>query len=135
MEASSKKQNAMIGYLVTRLAIDPETKEELIYNHTAGRTVSIRELSKIEAEKVIKFLTSQGRVTETPASRMRRKIISMAHELGWKVPGGKVNMERLNEWCIKYGYLSKPLNKYRTDELTGLVTQFEKVYLDHLRNI
>ncbi|WP_145859076.1 hypothetical protein [Pedobacter suwonensis] len=67
---------------------------------------------------------------------MQRKILSMAHEKGWKLPGGKINMAKVNGWCMKYGVpVHKPFNDYTVAELPALVTQFEKMYAKHLNAI
>lgn len=135
MIKSTSKQNAMIGYLVTRLKLDSETKEELIYTHTDGRTTSIRGLSKQEAAQVITSLSSGHNVEQSPAAKMRRKILSMAHELNWKLPGGRIDMQHVNDWCSTYGYLKKDLDRYTESELPTLVTQFEAAYLTHLKKV
>lgn len=133
--SSTKKQNAMIGYQINRLKIDTETKEELIYLHTDGRTTRISELQFDEASKIIKALTSGNVEYHTPKEKMVRKILSMAHELNWEYANGQVNMKRVNEWCIKYGYLHKPLDQYTANELPQLVTSFEGMYFKHLKGV
>ncbi|WGQ12969.1 hypothetical protein [Sphingobacterium faecium] len=133
--SSTKKQNAMIGYLVSRLKLDDDTKEEIIYSYTDGRTTSIRELQFEEAKEVIKALTSGHVQFQSPANKMRRKILSMAHEMSWELPSGKIDMQRVNNWCINYGYLAKRLDKYTDSELPALVSAFENMYLKHLKGI
>ncbi|TZF81802.1 hypothetical protein FW774_17245 [Pedobacter sp. BS3] len=135
---STKKQNAMIGYLLNRLKVDSETKEELIYTYSDGRTTHISQLTGTEAAAVIQMLVNGAKLPETAASRMRRKILSLAHELGWKTTEKnaagkyKVDIKRVNNWCKQYGYLHKPLDEYTADELPRLVTQFENMYRKHL---
>lgn len=124
----------MIGYLINRLKLDKDTKEELIYMHSDGRTTHISELSKQEAIQVIKSLTSGANIPETPASKMRRKILSMAHELHWETRNGKVDLSRVNGWCVQYGG-GKSLDAYTVTELPTLVSQFESMYLKHLKGI
>ncbi|WP_437918426.1 hypothetical protein [Sphingobacterium sp. LRF_L2] len=132
---SSAKQNAMIGYQINRLGLDTETKEELIYLYTDGRTTRIRDLHSNEASQVIQALTTGRAYVVTKSQKMRRKILSMAHEMGWKLDNGKIDMDSVNRWCIGYGYLSKPLDEYREHELPDLVTAFTKMYLKHLKGI
>nr|WP_067054106.1 hypothetical protein [Mucilaginibacter sp. L294] len=135
LEKSTPAQNSTIGYLISRLRLDPDTKEELIYTHTDGRTTSIRALYKHEAIKVIQSLTSGESAPQSPANKMRRKVLSMAHELGWKIPDGKIDMERINAWCNKYGHVKRNLDKYTENELPELVTQFERAYFTHIKNV
>lgn len=135
MERSTKRQNAMIGFTISRLKIDQDTKEELVYTHTDGRTTSIKDLYKHEAIAIIQSLTSGVTTPKSPAAKMRRKILSMAHELGWKLSDGRINMDKVNKWCCTYGYLKKNLDLYLESELPPLVTQFEGAYVHHLKNV
>lgn len=126
----------MIGYMFTRLNIDEETKEETLHTYSDGRTTRISQLSITEATALIKMLTGTGQQDkETPANKMRGKILSMGHEMFWKLPSGKIDMPRINAFCIKSGYLHKKLNDYTESELPTLVTQFEKVYSDYLNKV
>lgn len=47
----------------------------------------------------------------------------------------KVDMDHVNAWCIKHGYLKKKLDNYTYSELPKLVSQFEEVYRGYLRSI
>lgn len=132
---STSKQNAMIGYQISRLGLDDETKEELIYMYTDGRSTRIRDLRFEEAKTVIQALTTGRAYVVTPAQKMRRKILSMAHEINWELPNGQIDMERVNNWCVSYGYLNKPLDEYTEAELPTLITAFQHMYLKHLKGI
>lgn len=109
-----------------------EEKETLVLSFSGGREKSSRGLTYQEAGALITHLKSLD-----GSHKMRRKIISMAHELGWKIPGTKkINMEAINTWCKTYGYGKKELNEYTEQELPKLVTQFQngpyKFYLTNL---
>lgn len=72
------------------------------------------------------------------ADKMRKKIISMAHECGWHtLINGKwiIDMNRLNAWMLKSSYLHKRLDEYNYKELPLLVTQFEQVYKSFLNKV
>jgi len=132
---STSAQRKKIGYLISKLSIDKDTKEELIYLHTDGRSASIKELLFSEADKVIKALVN-GRVEyHTPKEKMVRKILSMAHELNWENTYGKVDMKRVNDWCINYGYRHIALDQYNENDLPQLVSAFENMYLKHLKGV
>lgn len=133
--SSTKKQNAMIGYLISRLKLSDETKEELIHTYTDGRTTSIRDLLFDEAKSIISALTSGEVSIQSPANKMRRKILSMAHEMDWELSTGQVDMKRINKWCVEYGYLHKELDQYTESELPQLINAFENMYLKHLKGI
>lgn len=109
-------------------------KANVLLGFSDGRTEHVNELEEKEAAELITFLQRKARdMDRTPRAlwtdRMKRKIISMAHELGWKLPNGKINMKSVNGWCVKYGYLHKRLDEYKYRELHTLVQQFEQMYL------
>ena len=61
----------------------------------------------------------------------------MAHEMGWQKADGKIDIERINNWCLAYGVgpEKKKFNDYKYHELPALVTQFKKVYQSFLKGI
>ena len=65
----------------------------------------------------------------------RKKIMSLAHSMRWEMKDGRVNIDKINEWCIKYGQYHKPLNYHTVDELAHLVSQFEKLYNSFLQQM
>ncbi|WP_149913511.1 hypothetical protein [Sphingobacterium cavernae] len=132
---STSGQRQKIGYLISRLSLDTDTKEELIYLHTDGRSTSIRDLKFEEADKVIRSLTSGEVKYHTPKEKMVRKILSMAHEMNWELQTGKVDMDRVNRWCVDYGYLHKEIDRYTESELPQLVSAFENMHLKHLKGL
>lgn len=132
---STSKQNSMIGYQINRLQLDVETKEEMIWLYSDGRTTKISELRFDEASNIIKALLSGQTKYETSKSKMIRKILSMAHEMNWEHPTGAIDMERVNRWVNKYGQHKKNINMYTEAELPALVTAFENMYLKHLKQI
>ena len=69
-------------------------------------------------------------------NKMRRYILSMCYKMGWTITKTSLDgkgtyddpdYERLNNWCVKYSYLHKPLNDYAYSELSRLVTQFQSL--------
>jgi len=100
--------------------------------HTSSKDLSVGQLSSL-----ISQLNSGAQVVAAPAGDKQRKhIISMAHEMGWKVEGGRADMQRINNWCIKYGHLHLPLNDYHGAELSTLVTTFKKkVYAQFINTL
>ena len=100
--------------------------------HTSSKDLSVGQLSAL-----ITQLNSGAQVVAAPAGDKQRKhIISMAHEMGWKLPDGKVDMHRINNWCIKYGHLHVRLNDYEGEELSRLVTTFKKkVYAQFIETL
>jgi hypothetical protein len=127
-------QNRTLHGLLTKRGL-LEQKGIIVYGFTNGRSESCKDLSFEEAAEMIDYLKSQDK-TGPGANKMRRKIISLAHEMHWHLNGTQaIDMPRLNGWCQKYGYLHKKLNDYTYKELPKLLTQFQLLYKDYLTNI
>lgn len=119
--------------LFSKLRIkDKDYKKEVVMAFTGGRSASSKSLTLSEAEQLISHLKSLD-PEATRADKMRKKIISLAHEMNWKLEGGKIDMKHVNDWCKKFGYLHKALDLYTYDQLPQLVTQFENVYKDFIK--
>lgn len=135
MNLLNKAQLTIINVLFNKLHIDADEKESILLGFSGGRTVSTRELTSDEAIALIRHLKNLD-PEEKRAEKMRRKIISQAHEMGWHIKGThKVDMKHLDEWCVKFGYLHKKLNQYQYKELPKLVTQFEMAYKHYLSGL
>lgn len=134
MKYRTLEQNARLHALITKLGIDTETKAQLVAEVSKGRVTSSKLLTERECEMLISHLSSMPAMAGTrygyvndPANKMRRKILSICHELEWELQNGSVDWPRLNAWLLKYGYLHKGLNEYTEQELPTLVTQFENL--------
>ncbi len=127
--------NKQLHGLLTQTGLTPQ-KADLVSGFTNGRSDSSKDLTNEEAKKMIAYLNSTADIHNEKSNKMRRKIISLAHEMHWHLSGTqKIDMPRLNAWCVKFGYLKKELNKYRYNELTTLVTQFTAVYNSYLSKL
>lgn len=120
--------------------IDPSEKIEFVKECSGGRVTSTTQLTWQEAKKMIEVLQNLTCVTDEyqKADRMRKLIIHYARQMGWENEAeGKrrADMDRIEGWCIKFGYLHKKLNEYTTQELPRLVTQFQNVYKSFLKAI
>ncbi len=109
-------------------------RHAIVFDYSGGRTESSRELTDPEIMRLIRDL-EKGFKELDRADKMRKKIISQAHEMGWELPSGKIDMDMINAWCVKYGFKHKPLNSYSYKELPVLVTQFDNMYNDYLKAI
>lgn len=129
-----------LNTLVSKLGIDKEAKEILVKGFSEGRSTSSKELLSDEAAAMIKHLKTLD-PQEPKAEKMRRKIISMAHEMGWTLRQGqgdkrKADMKRVDEWCKKFGYLKKSLDNHTCKELPKLVSQFAQgPYRHYISNL
>ena len=141
MELLNADQLKIISTICSKLHISKDDKATMVNGFSAGRCISSKELYFNEAIALVSHLQDlQGTQIKSPGIiRMIGKICGYAREMGWskKNPEGKVvaDMNRLNEWAIKYGYLHKKINAYHYDEFPILVTQFEKVYKTYLNKL
>ena len=130
---ATKKQLGFIHMLLNQLGMaDSDTKAGFAHTYSNGRTTHTSELEQDEVKALIDFLKRETNLPESSKSKMTRKILSMAHEMRWELPSGKVDMKRVDDWCVKYGYKHKPLDEHTEGELSLIVTQFERMYKDFL---
>ncbi len=120
-------QNTEFHALIGKLSIDKERKEDLVFEYSEGRCTSSADLLYTEMAQLIIFLRKQTTGTFLPGNNQRKKILSLFHELGYELPGGKIDWKRVNGWLMKYGYLHKGLNDYTLKELPKLVSQVERI--------
>jgi len=118
---------------------DKEYKAELVQLYSHGRVASTKDLLHIEASFLIADLQKMADKPLTPeqvkADNKRKLILSYAHKMGWEKANGKVDIARVDAWCVKSGYLHKPFNDYSLLELSKLVWQMETVYKSYLTSI
>jgi hypothetical protein len=146
-------QNRILHALLGKLNIDQELKEDLVLQYTNGREKRSSGLTVEECNALIGFLKRQAgerphaaqassALTGTSSNpstplrgqgggkdpkKMQYKCLSICHEMGWKLPNGKIDIARVDEFCLKRGHAHKKLNKYEYKELPLLITQFEKM--------
>jgi len=134
-------QVTMVRTLLSKAGVDEAEKVKIVKHITRDRTSSLKDMSYNETQDIVTYLqgvTGQkavDRPKEKPGDDMRRKIISRAHEMHWKLSNGKVDMERVNNWCLQYSGKNKKLNHFTVAELPTLVTQFEFVYQSFLTGL
>lgn len=108
-----------------------DEKDGIVLAFTANKTNSVRAMSFHEAKALIGHLVSLN-PEEKSMTKMRNKIISIAYDMNWKLPNEKIDLDRLNGWCLHKSYLKKKLDAYKYSELPKLVTQFEEVLKSYL---
>jgi hypothetical protein len=110
-------------------------RHDYVFRHTKGRTESTKEVTELEAKAIITELNSAAKPDK--ADRMRKKIISMAYQMGWTLPKtGKADMKRIDEWCrSEKGPYHKALNSHDIKELGILTGVFEKVYKQYMNKL
>ncbi len=125
-------QNRRLHALKGELMLDHEVFEDLVYQFTGGRETSSKEMLMEECQAMINHLSlltkDKGVSPEAArADKMRKKIISICHEMNLKLDSGKIDMHRVNYVCQESTYLKKKLDQYTLSELPKLVTQFEQI--------
>lgn len=131
---SNQAQVTAIYTLLNKHGLRDE-KESIVSGFTAGRTDSVRAMSFDEAAALIGHLKGLDQ-EEAGSDKMKNKILSMAHEMGWRIRGTeKIDMDHVNNWCKSLSYAKKPLDEYSYKELPKLVSQFEEVYKSYLKGI
>lgn len=127
-EPRTMQQNARLHVLCGKLRIDAEQRHELMREFSNGRTSSSKELYAPECNQLIHRLEQQ--LTEREDNRLykvRRKLFSLAHELGWEDATGKVDRARLDGFLLKFGPGKKILMAMDAKELSKAITQLEQV--------
>jgi hypothetical protein len=136
------KRIQQVHALLAKLGLvnDKDYKREMVQQYSGGRETSTTGLFVDEAGALISDLQAVVDNKLTPdqakADRKRKLIIHWAHEMLWYTAGSKkVDMKRLDDWCVKSGYLHKPLMEHTCGELSKLVWQFEQVHQDFLQAV
>jgi hypothetical protein len=131
----TNQQNSRLFVLLGKLDIDSEQRGDLVHQFTGGRETSSRLMLAHECNSLIHHLEAQlDGIDGGKLYRMRRKVFSLAHELGWEEGSGKVDKDRLNGWLMKYGQHKKDLLAMTTKELRDTVTQMERMNAKADRN-
>jgi len=146
-------QIKMLQTLRSQHGLPDDTYRSMLAEASKGRTTSTRELTQAEAFGLIDGLVRQSpnsgwKQRNHTMDKMRKKLIGYAREMGWvasppaPLPGErggaalKVDMERVNGWCKRYGFGKKPLSDYTYAELPKLLSQFETgPYAHYLRTL
>jgi hypothetical protein len=129
----TKEKIKHLSALLNQHNISDDTRKDLIFQFSEGRTESRKELKLTEAIALISFLSS-GSAKFDPRDKMRKKILSMFHEMGYKKEG-ELDLEHVKTTIEKYGYLHKPLNDYQKNELPKLISQITKMRDTYLKKV
>lgn len=117
-----------------------EAKEAIVLSHTGGRTSHVSEISEVEFQDIMKYLSSMNsnNITPNKCDIMRKKIIAIAHQMRWyavDVAGlylyrnnkPLIDYARIDNWCKKHTPFHKALNDLTSEELQVVITLFQKV--------
>lgn len=88
---------------------------EVALDFSGGHTSELSELDHTQTQRLILSFTEAKDETGV------NKILSLAHDLGWEHPNGKINMELLNSWLLKHTSFKKELNELVPTEIEQVV--------------
>ena len=117
--------------LVQKLVKDAGLKQsenQLAEKFSHGRVSTYAAMNYKETQLLIRSFIKPNK-----ADKMRKKILSMAHEMGWELLDGRVDFERLNNWCVKHTPSHKPFEDIPNKDLPLTVTIMSKVYKTFLK--
>lgn len=99
-------------------------KEELVQRHSTTSAKRVSMMTHDDAAALLRSLLEQ----DDQMNRMRRKVIAMAHQMGWKNPDGsdKADYRRIDRWMLTYRL--RTMNMMDFEQLTDAVTQFEEMF-------
>ena len=130
----TSSQKLRIVNLLTKTNSHPD-KVNLVATYTKGRATEIGAMYSEEAEQ----LGAALEVKDKSMNGMRRKIIAMAHQLGWKdvsdKTGQKVDYFRIDKWMKTYTLCKLPMAQLRSDQLKLAVDQFETMFKKEMSHV
>lgn len=109
--------------LLGQQKIDEDTRHEMVYTFTGGRTTSVTDLSPQELQEFCNRL--QNKVNsgdlEILMRQKRSTVLTIATRTGIKEPD---SWSKFNLWMNNSSVFKKSLNLYNFDELDQLIRQF-----------
>jgi len=125
MKPITTPQLQLIHYLLKKQNL-MDSKPDLCFSFSNGRTESSRELTMNEASELISYLKNNDNRSE-----YIRRIWYLGYQSGiiyGNTPEDKaINSAMLNLFCKKKGVIKKPLHEQELDELKRTVRQFEAI--------
>ena len=136
----TKHPNKKLFALLQKLGIPAKERANLAWQYSKERTTHTSELTPVEYSQLLTDLSEQDKAANAEGERMRRFIISMAHEMGWhkydeRTGKTKANMQSIDNWCVKHGKFHKKLDGHTKAELIELVSQFQEVHKSYLKTM
>ena len=104
-------------------------KEELVRDYSRTGAERVSQMTERDALALLASL----RELDDKMERMRRKVIAIAHQIGWKNPdgSGKADYKRIDSWMTTYrGCL---MNRMNYEQLYQAVTQFEQMFRNEIK--
>ncbi len=132
-----KQKQRQLMMLLNRLGIDNDTRHDLVYSWTNGRTSSSRLLTDDELVNLVwKFqndLNSRNTsmYVESEKRKKRSTVLAIAQRCG--IHEG-TSFDRFNRFMLERSILQKDLYKYNLEELDELIKQFRGIERNYDRS-
>lgn len=121
--------------LISKLGIDAEAKADIVRRFTNQRESSSAKMHHNEMAQAILFLVrTSSSSRDSKVYRMKMKVLSLAHELGWEKEGGKIDYNHLNDWFVKYSPSHFKMDDCKASDLQSAITILEKMSTDKFKN-
>jgi hypothetical protein len=122
----NESKHRQLMAILNKKGFDADSRHELIYSFTDGRTKSTRELYDLELTQLVNELNkiekASGELALQLALKEKRAIVlAIAQRVG--IHEG-TNFDKFNAFMEARSILKKRLNKYTIDELDQLIKQF-----------
>ena len=119
----------MLYSLLRKLKLDNDTKSDMVYSITNGRTTHSSELSYTECKLIIDKLQELYKTTESYRqerilNNTRWRLIYALRDKGMATPDGKPDYNRIHEYCRHYWH--KNINDMALDELNRYIGTVRK---------
>ena len=126
-------QNKRLYGLMSKLGINADTKESLVWEFTNGRTGKSSEMEYRECNNLISSLqdefNTRNRQKADLMQKQRRNIFKLMYDCG--LIDGNMNSEQkvsvINKWIKNKQNTDKTLNELSFDELLKLIKQLQAV--------
>ncbi|MCO5229574.1 MAG: hypothetical protein M9958_00320 [Chitinophagales bacterium] len=145
----SKSQNARFYSLIQSLNMDADTKNDLVYQYTNGRTTKSSEMTTIEMDYLIGYLNNiiksqKSRVKtiysnnsalssavrdQRKEDKLRKKIISLFREMNYHTPTGVADMPRIKATLLSNW--KKDINEFTEAELSTIIAVLKRDWIPH----
>lgn len=119
--------------LLGKAGIDNDTRHDMVYSWTSGRTASTKELFDREVDDLIWKITNDFTFRnelnphlEIERRNKRATVLAIAGRVGF-FPNGSSNFETFNSFMLSGSILKMHLGKYKLDELDQLIKQFRAI--------
>lgn len=110
-------------------------KGTLVASFTRNRTQEVKEMFAIEAEALAVMLEKRDK----SMNGMRRKIIALAHQMGWKdvndKTGKTVDYYRIDSWIKRYSLSKLAMKQLPVEQLKLVCNQFEAMWRKEVSHV